>query len=271
MHGKIVAVTGAARGIGLAIARRAAGEGARVALGDLDADAVADAAAALGERATGHAVDVTSASSIAGFVEAAEDAHGYLDVFVANAGIMWVGDYAAEEESVALKQFDVNFHGVARGIRLVAPAMAGRGGGQIAVIASAASRIAPPGEATYAATKHAVAGYCEAVREELHGSGVEISVVMPGLVTTELGAGTSGGSIDPLSPEDVAEAVAAIVARPRPEVTVPRRIATLTRMVHSLPPRARIAISRRLVPDQRKAVQEAGPASREDYERRTLG
>ena len=102
----------------------------------------------LGERATGLALDVTDAASFEAFLDAAEERLGRLDVLVNNAGIMWVGRFDEEPEAVALKQFDVNFHGVLRGMKLAVPRMRARGRGQIVNVASSASKIAPPGEAT---------------------------------------------------------------------------------------------------------------------------
>ena len=205
LAGRVVAVTGAARGIGAAIAAETARRGARVALGDLDEASAAATAAALGERAAGFALDVTDTASFAAFLDAAEARLGQVDVLVNNAGIMWVGRFHEEPEEVALRQFDVNLHGVLRGTKLAAVRMRERGRGHIVNVASSASKIAPPGEATYTATKHAVYGYSVAVREELAGSGVEVSVVMPVVVDTELAAGTGSGRARTLRPDEVAE------------------------------------------------------------------
>jgi short-subunit dehydrogenase len=103
-------------------------------------------------------------------------------------------------------------------------------------VASAAAKIGVPREAVYSASKHAVAGVSEAVRAELRGTGVELSVVMPGLVRTDLAAGTTRGSIV-LSPERVAAAIAATLERPRFEVYVPRAYAGIS-LAGALLPRA---------------------------------
>ena len=121
---------------------------------------------------------------------------------------MWVGAFDEEPETAAERMLDVNFHGVARGVRAAAPRMRARGSGQIVTVASVASHIAPAGEATYAASKHAVLGYLTAVRQELRGTAVQLSVVMPIVVDTELAAGTSPGGMPALQPQDVADAVA---------------------------------------------------------------
>lgn len=267
LAGRTVAVTGAARGIGLAIARSLSDAGARVALGDLDAELAQAEAAAL-PGAVGLPVDVTDTASFEAFLDAAEADLGPLDVLVNNAGIMWVGRFEDESEATALRQFDVNFHGVARGLRLAVPRMRARGRGHVVTVASAGSRVAPAGEATYVASKHAVLGYCAAVREELRGSGVELSVVMPVVVETELAAGTSPGRGRTLAPQDVAAAVARVVARPRFEVWVPREVGWLVGLVGALPEPLRIRIQRATVPNQ---LAGADPERRAEYETRRFG
>jgi NADP-dependent 3-hydroxy acid dehydrogenase YdfG len=260
--GLTIAVTGAARGIGAATARELARRGHSLLLGDLDADAVSAVASELG--AVAGPLDVTSDASYAAWLALVPA----VDVLVSNAGVMWVGAWDEEPEEVARRQLEVNFLGVVRGTRLVVPQMRSRGRGHLVTVASAASYVAPPGEATYAATKHAVHGWSKAVRRELRGTGVELSLVMPTVVTTELAAGTASGGVPPLAPEDVARAVADVVERPRFEVFVPRRIAALTRVLALLPQPGRDAMQRALVPDQ---VKQTDHAARAAYEEKRLG
>ncbi|MFD4442346.1 SDR family oxidoreductase [Nocardia sp. NPDC058519] len=265
--GRVIAVTGAARGIGLAIARQLAEAGARVAIGDLDAGQAAAAAATLPGTAAGFALDVTVESSFTRFLDEVESKWGPVDVLVNNAGVMWVGPFDEETEQATRRQLEVNLHGVIRGVRLTAPRMRARGRGHIVTVASAASKLAPPGEATYAATKHGVFGYLSAVREELRGSGVNLSVVMPTVVDTPLAAGTSTGSVDMLTPEDVASAVVGAIAKPRFEVTVPGYVGPLARAVAILPDALRVLVYRKMVPNQ---VVEANQDSRAAYEKDAL-
>ena len=263
LAGRVVAVTGGARGIGAAIAAEIVRRGGSVALGDVDAAGAEAAAAALGECAAGFHLDVTDGASFEAFLDTAEERLGALDVLVNNAGIMWVGRFDAEPEEVALKQFDVNLHGVLRGMKLAAARMRARGRGHIVNVASSASKIAPPGEATYCASKHAVYGYSVAVREELRGSGVEVSVVMPVVVETELAAGTSSGRGRSLQPGDVARAVADAIEKPRFDVFVPRSISAFVRTLALLPESARVRLARFAVPNQ---VQETDFSARRGYE-----
>ena len=267
LEGRRVLITGAARGIGAALAERLTERGARVALAGLEPELLAEVARSCGD-ATWSECDVTDTGSFAAFLERAENAHGPLDVLVNNAGIMWVGPFAEEPEATALAQFEVNLHGTLRGMKLAIPPMRARGHGHIVNVASAASKVGPSGEATYAATKHAVFGYSTAVRAELRGSGVEISVIMPGVVETELAAGTGHGRGRRLVPEEVAEAVVDVVERPRFEVYVPGSIGHLTRLMALLPSRAQDAATRALVPDQ---LAQTDRAARAAYERAATG
>ena len=265
--GRVVAVTGGARGIGEAIGRTLAAQGARVALGDVDEAAVRATAASIGRGAVGRALDVRSTASVEAFLDHIEATLGPVDVLVNNAGVMWVGPFEEEPEVAADRMFDVNFHGVARGVRVAAPRMRARGSGHIVTVASVASHVAPAGEATYAASKHAVLGYLTAVRQELRGTAVQLSVVMPIVVETELAAGTSPGGMPALQPQDVADAVLDAIRRPRFEVFVPARVGGLVRLLSLVPQRGRDLLYARLVPDQ---AGETDHAARRAYEERVL-
>ncbi|ORW63684.1 short-chain dehydrogenase [Mycolicibacter senuensis] len=266
LAGQVVAVTGGARGIGREIARHLATAGARVAIGDRDRHALRATADELGPAVQGFPLDVTDAASFRGFLDAVESQWGPVDVLVNNAGVLWAGAFDEEPESATRRMIDVNLHGVIRGVRLAAPAMRSRGRGHIVTIASAAARLSPPGESTYAATKHGVRGYLTGVREELHGSGVQLSMIMPGVVDTELAAGTASGAARLLTPDDVARAVLRVIVRPRFELTIPGYVGPLSRIADLLPQRTRDAVLRRLVPDQVAATRESSVRTRYESE-----
>jgi NADP-dependent 3-hydroxy acid dehydrogenase YdfG len=268
LDGRVVAVTGGARGIGRAIAQAVADAGARVAIGDRDSDAATATAAELPGTVHGFTLDVTDTESFREFLTAAESRWGPVDVLVNNAGVMWVGPFDEEPEAATARMLGVNLHGVIRGVRLAAPAMRARGRGQIVTIASAAARLSPPGESTYAATKHGVLGYLAGVREELRGSGVQLSVIMPAVVDTELAVDTASGAAKRLQPSDVARAVVQVIARPRFEVTIPRYVGPLRRIVDLLPQPARDRALRRMVPNQVATTH--GSLARTRYQSRLL-
>ncbi|MCX2712428.1 SDR family NAD(P)-dependent oxidoreductase [Mycolicibacterium sp. J2] len=262
----VIVITGGGRGIGAATARALAARGARVAIGDIDAAA----AAALAEQlpgAVGLHLDVTDPASYRRFIDEVEAALGPLDVLVANAGVMWVGAFDDEPVTATRRQIAVNLEGVITGFRLAAPAMRHRRSGQIVVVASAASKLAPAGEATYAATKHAVYGYCTAVREELRGTGVDVSVLMPTVVATDLAAGTSSGKVALLTPAQVAAGVLSLIDSRRPELFLPRKAGLAALALAVTPARLRAGLHRFLVPNQ---VKLGRLAERRAYQSRTL-
>lgn len=262
---RVALVTGAGRGIGLAIATALARGGWHVALADLDAAAAEKAAADLPGQCVGLGVDVADLTSVGTLVAEVERLLGPLDLLVNNAGVMWVGPFHEEPEAASRRMLEVNLVGVINGFRITAPLMRDRGRGHILTIASAASRLAPPGEATYAASKHGVLGYCTAVRRELKGSGVDVSLICPVVVRTELAAGTSSGAGPSLQPEHVAKAVMDVVRRPRFVTYVPRHVTLLTTALAVLPQRARDWLSEHTVPDQ---VKHTDRNERVHYERR---
>lgn len=265
--GRVVAVTGGARGIGAAVATVLARLGARVAIGDRDTAAAQALARRLGGAVLALPLDVTSTASYRRFLDTVEQRLGPLEVLVNNAGVMWVGPFEEEPDEAVERQFAVNTLGVIRGTRLAAPRMQAAGGGHLVTIASAASRISPRGQASYAATKHAVYGYLSAVRAELRGTGVDVSVVMPTVVRTELARGTGHGVVPLLESEHVARAVLSALVRPRFEVFVPGYVGGLVRLLALLPQPLRDLATRFALPNQ---LVEADRAARRDYERAAL-
>lgn len=248
---RVVAITGGARGLGLAMAEAISARGAHVALGDLDADLAAAEAAKLPSGAIGLSLDVTDPRSFKTFIETVEQRLGPIDALVNNAGIMVCEPFLDEPESLTRRQIEINVHGVITGMRLVIPGMQRRRTGHVINIASAAGKVGVAGEAVYVATKHAVVGLSEAVRYELLGTGVELSVVMPGLANTELASGMSAGrGIKLVEPEEVAAAVVGTLEQPRFEVYVPGSLGPLFRFAALLPRSARDLMNRLFQTDQ---------------------
>jgi NADP-dependent 3-hydroxy acid dehydrogenase YdfG len=264
------AVTGGARGIGLATARALHRAGMSVAIGDLDADLARAAAAEFGDGAVGLELDVTRRDSFTDFLDATEETFGELDVLVNNAGIMVLGPFADEDDDTARRMIDINVHGVLLGTKLALARMRPRDRGHIVNLASQAGRFPTPGGATYAATKHAVVGVTEAVRGELRheGSRVRVSYVLPYLVDTELGRGTltDARSFKLLKPERVADAIVDAVRDGTVDVWLPGRGRILWRLATVVPRRVMEAVQRGLRAD--RVLADYDDAARSAYNQR---
>ncbi|WP_019633261.1 SDR family oxidoreductase [Actinomadura atramentaria] len=265
---KVIAVTGAARGIGLATARALRDRGATVVVGDIDEAAAKEAGEALGVTAL--AVDVTSRASFTAFLDGAEAAAGPLDVLVNNAGIMPIGPLTGESDEDARRCLDINVHGVMLGTKLAVERMRPRGRGHVVNIASLAGVLPTPGLALYNASKAAVVAFTEAARLEVRDAGLHVSAVLPSFTDTELVAGTrSPKGMRNNSPEDVAAAVVELVGRPRPQAVVPRRLAAQVRLGGLLPDAVRRAVARRYGLDT--IFLDYDPEARESYDARIRG
>jgi short-subunit dehydrogenase len=235
ISGLTVVITGAARGIGEATAELLAGQGATVALGDLDTTLVKQVAERIGRGAVGAHLDVTSADSWQSFLAEVGEI-GPIDVLVNNAGIMPLGSVLKEPDAVTRAIIDVNVHGLINGTKAVAPGMVERGRGHIVNVASAVGRIAVADGATYSASKFAAVGFSEATRAELKPNGIDVTVVLPTIVQTELSAGVpSAKGVKSVSAQDVAEVIATAIRTGRPELWVPRWVQGMTKTTGVLP------------------------------------
>lgn len=251
LNGRVVAITGAARGIGLATAKHLVGAGARVAIGDVDEQAAQAAATQLGSAAVGHVVDVRDEAAFREFLDAAVSEFGALDVLVNNAGIMPVGPFLDESADEARRMFDVNVHGVLIGMKLAVPLIAHRPGARIVNIASYAGKLAVPGEVSYAGSKAAVIAISAGARWELEPKGIGVTAVMPTFTNTELIAGTAPvKTIVPIEPDDVALAILDAIKTGRDEVYVPKSLKPVGAAFNVLPRRLRQRLYHRMGLDQ---------------------
>ena len=267
LQGKVVAITGGARGIGKATAKALVARGAKVAIGDLDRELAEQTANELGSDTLALELDVTRRESFEGFLDQVEERLGSLDVLINNAGIMPLGRFVEEDDLTAQRMVDINVHGVLFGMKLALPRMQRRGSGHLVNIASQAGKAGFPGGATYCGTKHFVVGVSEAVRAELVDTAIEISVVMPAVVNTELGSGLpETRAIKKLEPEDVADAIVGALERPKFDVWVPRESIGIYKLMTLLPRGARERVARALKAD--KVLAEADRSERAAYEER---
>lgn len=267
LNGQVVAITGGARGIGRATAAALIAQGARVAIGDIDAPLAERTASELGSGSIGLPLDVTDRASFAQFLDTVESRLGPLDVLVNNAGIMLVGPFVDEPDPATDKLMDVNVTGVLIGSKLALERFRARGRGHIVQLASIAGKGGFPGGATYCATKHAVVGLTEALRYELRGTGIEVHQVLPIGVNTELYSGVSQArGFKTPEPEDVAAAIVDVLRTGRFELYVPRQVSLFVRLNALLPRRAMESFNRLTGAD--KLLMSADRTARAAYDAR---
>lgn len=266
LSGKVVAITGGARGIGRATATALVRKGCRVAIGDLDLGLAERTAAELGGGTVALPLDVTDRASFERFLAEAERQLGPVDAVINNAGIMPVTPFAEEDEDSIHRQVDINLHGVITGTQLAIERLRPRGGGYIVNIASQAGKAGIPGIATYSATKHGVVGLSEAVRAELRDTGIEVICVMPTVVNTELTSGVGQKWVKAVEASDVAAEIVDAMEVPRFDVFVPKANGALYRFLQLLPRGWREALGRAMGVD--KLMTEVDHGARRAYEQR---
>ena len=233
VHGKVVIVTGASSGIGEATAREFGRAGAKVVLAARRADrleALAQEIQAMGTEALPVPTDLSRLEHIQALIDRTLEEFGRIDVLVNNAGIGrlgWLEELDPVEDIEA--QFDINVLGLVHTTRQVLPVMMEQRSGHIINMGSMAGLIATPSYAIYAASKHAVHGFSEALRREVKPWGIDVSILYPGGVKTEFGkdagferktkATTPGFLL--LTAEEVGRAIVGLARRPRPMLIIP--------------------------------------------------
>jgi 3-oxoacyl-[acyl-carrier protein] reductase len=214
--GKVALITGASRGIGLAIAHSLAHLGAKIALCARDPERLETAATGL--KKTGASVitipaDIRSANEIAPLVHKTEQSLGPIEILVNNAGIGYFAPVQEASEANWDAVLDTNLKAVFLLSQAVAPGMIQRRAGHIINIGSLAGKSAFAGGAIYCASKWGLLGLTQCMAEDLRPYGVRVSAVLPGTVATDFSPHTGKDTSKMLQPDDVAHAVESIVTQ----------------------------------------------------------
>jgi len=228
LRGKVVLITGASSGIGAKVAVLLAEKGAVPVLTARSVEKMSELAANIpGEHAV-YGMDVRSDEQVERVVSQAIARYGKIDVLLNNAGY---GEFVPfTEASIAHFQemMDVNYMGTVRCTRAALPSMISSGQGHIVNVASMAGKMATAKSTAYAATKHAVLGFTNALRQDLRGTGVAVSAVNPGPIDTPFfeRADPGGQYVRNIgwfmmSPDKVAKAIVSVIERRRPELDLP--------------------------------------------------
>ncbi|WP_027415503.1 SDR family oxidoreductase [Aneurinibacillus terranovensis] len=245
IKGKIIAITGASSGIGRTFACLAADHGATPVLLARTAHALQELKEDLAPKSpqTGsYRLDVTDEQQVCSVVEEIIAAYGQIDIWINNAGYGIFSAFTEADLNDFTGMMDVNYMGTVRCIKAVLPHMLRRNTGHIVNVASVAGKLPTPKSSGYSATKFAVLGFTNSLRQELNGTGVNISSVNPGPVHTAFfeRADTNGEyrrNIEKfmLTPEKVAQAMLDAIETNKAEITVPRYM-KLGILVHQLFP-----------------------------------
>lgn len=250
----VAVVTGAASGIGRALARRLAQEKASLAIADLDKEGLAETARLLsdaGVKVTTHLVDVSDAERVAAFAQEVVENHGRANLLINNAGVALIGN--VDEISIADIEWlmSINFWGVVYGVKHFLPIMREQPNAQIVNISSLFGLIGFPGQSAYCASKFAVRGFTESLHHELKGTNVHISSVHPGGIKTSiaknarLGTGTDQSKhrtavadfdrLSPTTPEAAAQRIIDGVRRNEARILIGGDAALMDRIQRFFP------------------------------------
>lgn len=240
LRNRTAIVTGASRGLGVVIAEALAAQGVHLALAARsaeDLETTVSKVEARGVRAVAVPTDVTDKDALENLIRTTEDHLGRVDILVNNAGVEHYQPYQEYDFDMIEKIMTTNLLSAQWLTRLALPAMLGRGRGHIVNIASVAGKTPVPYNAIYSASKHGLVGFSWSLREELHGTGVGVSVVCPGFVADSgMFAGWSKGEKPPgltstVRPEKVGEATVAAIEKNKGEVIVGPPAMKLTKMI----------------------------------------
>jgi short-subunit dehydrogenase len=237
---KTAFITGAAGGIGSALARRLAKAGVEVALADRrqgPVESLAESIRAEGNKARAYLLDVTEPEAVQRTLEQADDEMGGLELIIANAGTnteRWSGDLAWADYR---RDAAVNMDGAVATLLAVLPRLCARKRGHLVGMSSLAQYRGLPGNAMYSATKAFLSTFLESLRADLRGVGVAVTDVRPGFVDTQMTTGASGPHPFLVKPERAAEIIVRGITKKSAVVAFPWQLATATRAALVLPAR----------------------------------
>jgi NADP-dependent 3-hydroxy acid dehydrogenase YdfG len=246
LEGRTAAITGASSGIGEATALELARAGAAVAVGARRRDrleSLVERIESEGGKAIAVEVDVSNEAQSRAFIETAQAELGSLSILVNNAGVMLLGPVEGASPEDWRRMVDVNVCGVLWCTHAALPLMREGGGGDIVNVSSVAGRRASAGAAVYNLTKFGVTGFSEALRQEALHSNIRVSVVVPGMVDTELQGHNRDPAVrrsmersreaigDPLMSDDIAREIAHAVSQP-PHVCINEIVVRPTRQAN---------------------------------------
>lgn len=238
LAGKVVLVTGAARGMGKLEAYSFAREGCRVVITDIDADGLTSTTEEMrsrGHDAYSYVLDISRREACLEVAEKVESEVGPVDVLVNNAGITECYAVLDLTEASLRRMMDVNYFGNTWMMQAFVPRMLKRGRGHVVNICSIAGKVGNPLMGGYCASKHALIGITDSIRMELYGSGVHFSIVNPGYVRTGMFEGAKLPIITGWQdPQKIADAVVKAVKKNQAEVCVPRFAVRVTAFLRGL-------------------------------------
>lgn len=228
LHGKVAVVTGASSGIGEATALALASAGAQVALAARRTDrleALVERISESGGQAISIVADVADDAQAHDMILKTKDAFGRVDILVNNAGVMLLGQIDGADTEDWRRMVNTNVLGLMYATHAALPIMKAQGEGHIVNISSVAGRLAQAGSGVYNATKWAVGGFSEALRQEVHNDKIRVTIIEPGAVATELTDHITNPeakqrvkawvqSLTPLESEDIAAAIVYAVTQP---------------------------------------------------------
>ena len=271
----VVVITGAGSGIGRALAREFAAGGAAIALADVNSGALEETRRLLGDaKAATYKVDVADAAAMEAFAQKVQQDFGRVTILINNAGVALHGTF----EELALAEFEwlfrINFWGVIHGCKFFLPLLREQKEARIVNVSSVFGLIAPPGQTAYGASKYAIRGFSESLREELRASGVAVTCVHPAGINTNIAMNArAGAATDPhgqaeareafhrvarITPEEAARTIVQGIVNNKDRILIGADAYRMDRMARMFPSRAGAMFANWLKKRKEKMVRAAG-------------